>query len=297
MSAVSTLWRQLVQRRLLPVAILLIAALVAVPLLLAKDPDPVPALPPAQADAKSELAEDPIVSPVSAEDSSRRRKVLGASKNPFAVDKPADEETTPAVDETGAATPDTPKPESGSGGAGADTGSAPSGGGSAPVAPVAPTEPAPAPKTYAPGELTVRFGADDGVKRRSLEKLEALPSSSNPVLIYTGLLKDGKVAEFLLDSGVEAVGDGECHPTPEACETIRLREGDTEFLDVKDETGSVVAQYQIDLLEIHNAHRGSASRAKSAKAVRSVKATVAAKARAPRTELRSVAGRVAASLP
>jgi hypothetical protein len=299
MSAVSTLWRQLVQRRLLPVAILLIAGLVAVPLLLAKDPDPVPAPPPAQVDTKSELANDPIVTAATAEEASKRRKVLGAAKNPFAVaEEPAPEATAPAADPAGSAAPESPAPEAGGTPAG---GSAPSSDVTAPSVPTTPTEPAPAPKKYAPGELTVRFGDGEEVKRRSLEKLEALPSSSNPVLIYTGLLKDGKVAEFLVDSGVEAIGDGECNPSPDACETLRLREGETEFLDIKDETGAVVAQYQIDLVEIHNAGGGSASKAKSArttKAVRAIKAK-AAKARASRSELRSVAvaGTVLARLP
>ena len=43
MSLITDTWHQLVQRRLLPVAVLLLAALVAVPLLLAKDPEPVAA--------------------------------------------------------------------------------------------------------------------------------------------------------------------------------------------------------------------------------------------------------------
>ena len=46
MSALTNLWRQLQQRRLLPVAILMVAALVAVPFVLAKDPEPVPQAPP-----------------------------------------------------------------------------------------------------------------------------------------------------------------------------------------------------------------------------------------------------------
>ena len=52
MSVLTDIWRQLVQRRLWPVAVLLIAALVAVPLLLAKDPEPtVEAAAPAPANA------------------------------------------------------------------------------------------------------------------------------------------------------------------------------------------------------------------------------------------------------
>ena len=58
MTAVTNLWRQLVQRRLWPVAILLIAALVAVPLMLAKDPEPAPAPPPAQVDDQERARDD-----------------------------------------------------------------------------------------------------------------------------------------------------------------------------------------------------------------------------------------------
>ena len=66
MSFVTDTWRQLVRRRLWPVALLLLAALAAVPFVLAKDPEPaaVPAAPAGNAGSPT-LAEDsgdPIVS-------------------------------------------------------------------------------------------------------------------------------------------------------------------------------------------------------------------------------------------
>ena len=90
MSAITNVWRQLVQRRLWPVAILLIAALAAVPLALAKDPEPAapaPAVPAADAAASAEsaLAVQPIVAPATAADRAKRRKVLGARKNVFGL--------------------------------------------------------------------------------------------------------------------------------------------------------------------------------------------------------------------
>jgi len=284
-SAVSNLWRQLVQRRLLPVAILLIAALAAVPLLLAKDADPVPAPPPAQVDTKSELAETPIVTAAVAGERIKRRKVLGAAKNPFAVPvEPAEADAPPAAD-PGGTTPDAPKPDAGSVGAAPGAGSPPSSG--APVAPTVPDEPAPAPKKYAPEELTVRFGGSDDAKRESVKRLQPLPSAELPVLIYMGVLKDGKTAEFMLDAGVTAVGDGECHPSPDECETIRLRVGETEFLDVVDESGNVAQQFQLDLLKIHNVKQRdfAAARTKSVKAKSAVR----------RTKLRSVASAIVAA--
>jgi hypothetical protein len=110
-------------------------------------------------------------------------------------------------------------------------------------------------------ELTVRFGTGDDMSRRSLKRLQPLPSAAQPVLIYMGVLKDGKTAVFLVDHGVEPVGDGECMPRPDDCETIRLRTGETEFLDVKDETGAVTEQYQLDLLKIHKGTTASAAKA------------------------------------
>jgi hypothetical protein len=292
MSPVTNVWRQLVQRRLWPVAILLIAALAAVPLTLAKDPEPAAAPPPATPATKGELAATPIVAPATPADQPKRRKVLGTAKNPFGTAKPANAPT----DVTESDGPVVAKSPTG-GTSGGDAGSAPGGSttpstGTTPAAPVAPTtpaEPAPVPKKeYEPEELTVRFGDGESMERRSLQKLQPLPSAELPAIIYMGVLKDGKTAVFLVEAGVTPDGDGECRPTPEQCETIRLQVGETEFLDVTDETGAVTAQYQLDLLKIHNVKKGATpSRTKSA----------GLKSGPRRTEARSVSRRIAAYLP
>jgi hypothetical protein len=286
MSAVTNMWRQLVQRRLWPVAIILIAALAAVPLMLAKDPEPPVSPPPAQVDTKSELATTPIVAAATPADRAKRRKVLGSKKNPFATVKPA---------AAGGASSNDSSPvvvKSPTGGTSDDAAGSGTAGGSTPTAPVTPTTPAtpaPAPKKYEQYELTVRFGGADDASRRSVKKLQPLPSAELPLLIYMGVSKDGKSAIFLVDQGVTPVGDGECKPSPDACETIRLREGETEFLDVKDDTGNVSGQYQLDLIKIHKSSSASASSAKASHA--------SAKSASRRSALRSVAGRVSAYLP
>jgi hypothetical protein len=113
-------------------------------------------------------------------------------------------------------------------------------------------------------ELTVRFGdSAAGSARRSLKRLQPLPSAENPVLIYLGVLRDGKTAVFLVDHGVTAVGDGDCKPGPDECETLRLRAGETEFLDVTDATGASTGQYQLDLVTIHHSSTESATRAQN----------------------------------
>ena len=88
MNVLTTTWRQLVRRRLWPVAILLVAALAAVPVLLSREPAPVtppeqPAAAPASQTAKADEAlAEPVVAKASAEDRSRRRRVLGVRKDP-----------------------------------------------------------------------------------------------------------------------------------------------------------------------------------------------------------------------
>jgi hypothetical protein len=266
MSAITDVWRQLVQRRLWPVAILLVAALAAVPLALAQQPEPAAPAPPLDAgSAEAALATEPIVAQATASDRGKRRKVLGSPKNPFGViDATAGSAEPP--DSAGSTPTQDPAPApTGSSGGSAPTAGSPSCGATEPPASTPPVEPKPAPREYAMYELTVRFGdaAAGDLERRTLKRLQPLPSAEAPVLIYLGVMDDGKTAVFLVDHGIAAIGDGECPPTPETCETIRLRAGDTEFLDVKDETGAVTAQYQLDLIKIHKSTTASAARAQA----------------------------------
>jgi hypothetical protein len=252
MNVLTTTWRQLVRRRLWPVAVLLLAALAAVPVLLARDAAPVDTPPLPQTSAPAGTAKDsgddafaePVVAKASTADRSRRRRVLGSRKNPFEpapVKKPkkkkkaADKADT--QDKTGGTTaPTTPS-----------TG--------APTTPVTPGTPAPVKKTYAKGTLIVRFGDPTGdLDKMALSKLGALPKDDDeagPLLVYTGLTDHGKKAVFLVDASLEPTGDGTCEPHPSNCETVELSEGETEFFDVIDpETGEVTAQYELDLVDI-----------------------------------------------
>lgn len=264
MSPVQNVLRQLVQRRLWPVAILLVAALAAVPTMLAKDPEPPAAAPPPAADTgNGELARQPIVALAEAESAAKRRKVLGSSKNPFRVEKPKQDKPTGDVPQ------DQPK-ESPSGATPPPSDSAPAdtGGADQPAPVEEPGQPETEPKkTYPANSLIVRFSVEDKAAKGVLERRSALPSADTPLLIYLGLKDDGKTAVFMLDSSLKAIGDGECDPSPEICETLKLREGETVFFDVVDESGAVGAQFQLDLVKIN---------AKRAKAARSAKvATVA----------------------
>jgi hypothetical protein len=112
----------------------------------------------------------------------------------------------------------------------------------------------------------------------TLERLEALPSVEEPIAIYLGLEDDGKTALFLLDAGVETTGDGVCRPDPANCETIALKIGETEFLDIVDEAGEITAQYQLDVIKAHNVTTAdSADDAAADSVTRLIKGHVAAR--------------------
>jgi hypothetical protein len=256
MNVITSTWRQLVRRRLWPVALLLLAALAAVPMLLVREAEtPAPGRPLALKVEPDDTIAEPVVAAATPEERSRRRRVLGVRKDPF---RPAPAEKPKAVEaKTSASEPkqatehksvSLPEPVTTGGG-----GAVP-----APTAPIAPAEPK---RYYSPGTIIVRLGdpeSGDG-KRFAVKKLEPVPSADEPLLIYVGLTKNGKRAKFLVDASVEVDGDAVCKPHPSNCEQIELSVGETEFLDVvdpeaaEDDENRVTAQFQLDLVDIKRA--------------------------------------------
>jgi hypothetical protein len=288
MTHLETVWRQLLQRRLLPVAILMVAALAAIPFLLAKDPEPAPPAPVTDTDRAIAAAAlpEPIVETVDAAEPQRRRRVLGARKNPFQpAIAPKDEETaseptastpvTGAPDTTGSAGGTTTAPTSTGGATGGSTlpgpSDAPAPDGGEPPAGDPPAAKKPEPKEHELYSLTVRFGDStaEGLKRMNLQRLRPLPNADDPILVYLGVSEDEDTAVFMVDEGVEVAGDGVCRPSPSNCETLHMRKGDTEFFDVKgasEDTAAAGAQYQLDLLDIERKTTKSARKAEAARA-------------------------------
>ncbi|HWT25163.1 MAG TPA: hypothetical protein VN213_16795 [Solirubrobacteraceae bacterium] len=281
MSVITDVWRQLVQRRLWPVALLLVAALAAVPLFLAQDPEPapaVPAVPSAGSAGKGVLASAPIVAVATSEDRAKRRKVLGERHDIFKpTAKPVKAAKAKTSGETGTAS--TPAATPGEQESGGSTG----GGATEPAATETPKA-EPTPKPVPANSLTVRFGdpEKDSLTVRRLAPNQPVPSSSNPVAIYLGLKRDGKTAVFLVPSGVVPAGDGTCSPDAETCETLELKLGETEFFDVVDAEGAVTKQFQLDLVAAHRVDTADAvvvADADSESTTRLIKARVARAAR------------------
>jgi len=250
MKAVNDIWRQLVGRKLWPLALILVAALVAVPFALAKDADaPEPKLQPV--DTAAADATKTIVSV--ATESGARRHVLGSQSNPFLGQKLPKVKKADEPDGGGDDTDDGVDPDPTTGSGGSTGGTTPSTGGPVTPGTGTPADPTAPVREYERHELTVRFGdASGALERRSVKVGEGLPLEE-PVVLYLGLSKDGRSAIFLVEKNVTALGDGDCRPDPESCETVRLKAGETEFFDVTDDAGTVGAQFQLDLVKIHKA--------------------------------------------
>jgi hypothetical protein len=118
----------------------------------------------------------------------------------------------------------------------------------------------PVPVTYELYSLKVRFGPTDGeLVTRNVKRLTGLPGGTHPAALYLGLSDDRKAAVFLVDAGVEALGDGRCDPSPEDCQTLTLRKGETEFFTRGDK------QYELDLVGIYSKETKDGAKAASAR--------------------------------
>jgi hypothetical protein len=260
MNAIAVPFRQLVERRLWPLAALLVAALVAVPMLLSKDPAPVASAPTAVASAQGET--QPIVSISDPAQTENVRKVLGSRKNPFRPAIAAKEAKTVSDATVAQAAPSGDAKSGGpsTGGAAPATGGGDVTGPPSPVVAPTPTTPE---KTYELYSLKVRFGdsSADVLPTRTVKRLKALPSSEDAALIYLGLLKDRKTAVFLVDGAAKVQGDGRCLPSNADCQTLQMKRGDTAFIDMPGADGGSDRQFQLDLVKIRTSETTDAKAA------------------------------------
>lgn len=269
MNALADPFKQLIERRLWPVALLLLAGVIAVPMLLAKEPEPVSAPVALSAVPAAQGAAEPVVSLSDPASRDEVRAVLGDRKDPF---RPAQIERVPKPDDALAVGSASASVDSGASSAG-DVSSSGGGGSPSPSAPVDPDPPAPAPvdpdptpaptpeprpePTFEVYSLKVRFGdpSSGSLETRNVKRLTGLPGG-NPTVLYLGPTNGGDSAVFLVDAGVEVVGDGTCKPHPQNCETLEMNPGETVFLTTED------AQYQLDLIRINKRTTRNADQAR-----------------------------------
>jgi len=248
MRPVRDLWGEMVDRRLWPVALLLAIALVAVPVVLAKQPpageQTAAGAPPAASASAPDVAATPAVSVT--QGAAADAPLRGAEKNPFKqqhVPARATGEGGTAPVDTGAGTG-----SAGTGGtSGSSGGSTGSGGSGGSGGDTGTTQP----RTYVYASIDVRFGRAGAPLRsiRDVPRLTPLPNAAMPVVIFMGMRSDHETAVFMVSTDVHAQGDGRCVPSKKDCEAVELRRDQVAFLDFAAADGSVT-QYELDLVDV-----------------------------------------------
>ncbi len=245
-------------RGLLPVAIVLMVALVAVPTLLSRSPEPVavgaaaPIDPvdtgglPGPAEA---LGDRPLVTLASL-DSSSDLKSFDA-RDPFkplrtlnAIDANPAGTTTSVADTVVTGTGGDPtggsSPDAGFGGAvGGDPSTGEDTVGETPPAPAPGPTPAPAPEQKFTYAVDLTFDGPESAPRtyRNLPRLSMLPNQAAPLLIFLGVGANVNNVVFLVDATLRATpeGEGTCSPSLEDCATVSIEPGEQQvFLDDQD---------------------------------------------------------------
>jgi hypothetical protein len=264
--------KDLVEKRLWPIAVLLVGALVAAPVMLGRSSgetastEPAPVVADAGASGETQTASRAVVSVD--EGSQERRHDGGDVRDPFKAVKAKKKATTAATAPAAPATAGTvvTPPSTGTGSAGTDTGagstgSGSTGSGSAGGSTTTP-KPMPKPTTTKPQAEDVQdtyhvdldFGVN-GAEPKAIEdvaRLSPLPSVTDPFFVYLGVLETKahvKRAVFLVSSDATPNGEGTCHPTESDCESVELEVGETAFFDYVAPDGTPT-QYQLQLTKI-----------------------------------------------
>jgi hypothetical protein len=261
------LWHDLREKRLAPVAVVLLLGLVAVPVLLAKPasnpgPAPVAASKPKKSDNEQLAA---LMKVKLGDDAVGKGSTLGTfdPDNPF--NPPKGKIKKDPLSTAGDAGPGdgSPTPGGAAPGGGSDTGSLPLPGGG-----VTPGVPGGTPPSGGGQSTTVykyvvdlTFKANGRTRHiKGLEKLDMLPSDSSPLLIFMGVTSNGGNAVFLVDSTLEAAGEGRCKPSEAECAFAYIGPG-SEYI-FTDPDGNT---YEIKIDEIRKVKVGASASAKGAK--------------------------------
>jgi hypothetical protein len=272
---VQDIWADLRDRQLWPVAALLLLALVAVPVVLVKPAEEAPsqaATPRAAGASGDPLAQQAVVK---AFDSKPLVRISNldqfSAKDPFkpmaqlaAVDKAL----TDAAGGSGAQ----PGSAGGAGGGSSD-GGAPGG------APDSGTPGTGTPDSGTPGDgggttkpprkytYTVDLTFVDGEKakhHKSFDRLGMLPSAGSPLLVFLGVDSGGTKAAFLVDSSLQANGEGECSPSTADCGVVYLEPGQEHGFTEADGHTYTLRIDQIHTESVANASRSAKARARTA---------------------------------
>jgi hypothetical protein len=253
MSLLRPIWQDLRSKRLWPLAAALLLGIVAVPVLLSSSGGAAVTPPPA---APAPVANGlPAVNDTAAPATAAP---TGSARSPFAPVGGASTGSTTTSTTTLPGTTTTPTSPSnpatstpgGTGSTTPPTTTTPGG-----TSPGQPTIPTPRPKRAIPAltpdesysvslAITKSTGGLDTI--HPLERLTALPSAQQPLLVELGVLRGGSRVLFAVQPGTVVSGKGTCIPGPIDCEILSLAQAQTERLSVRTSTGVVrVAMFAV----------------------------------------------------
>jgi hypothetical protein len=272
------LWHDLQAKRLWPVAAVLLLALVAVPVVLSKSSE-TPAAGPVKAVRKAPDPKDlkalasvklteadesrgssldtfdpsnPFRPPASIE--KRAREDAGGAPSTVSGGGAAGDDGGGDTGSTGGDTGSTGGGDTGStGGGGGDTGS--TGGGT------------PTTTTQYRYVVDVTFTAN-GRKRhiKSMERLEMLPSESSPLLLFLGVSANAGNAVFLVDSTLQAAGEGRCKPRARECAFLYIGAGSEHEFTNEEGDSYTLRIDEIRKVKVGGSASASSRRGKTARA-------------------------------
>ena len=241
----------LVEKRLWPVAVLLAAALFAVPTVLKSDPEAASA-PATSPSAGAPAGTADVLQAMALSKPERTRLRLGGGRrNPFEQPGSASKASTSSDGPSKTTQPfsalppltDTPTDSS-----------SPQSDiplvDSVPTTPTTPTTPEDQeqPTGVPTWTLDVSFGpAEELADLTAIRPGMGIPSNDEPLLIFVGST-DGKTATFLPSSDAVPQGDGTCSPSRRACNELKLRPGQTAFFDIAIDSGT--KQYVLEVTKL-----------------------------------------------
>jgi hypothetical protein len=257
------LWHDLREKRMAPVAVVLAVALVAVLFVLRESPEAeAPATPPsasAPQDPGAELAVKALQesslpsSDLGVFDPRDPFKPLGGGNKAAPSDGKAgvpagggDAKSSGGDAGAGSIEGGSETPSEGGGGSGGDGGGAPS-----------------APDTkvveYA-YVVDLTFERDGRTRRiRGFKRLGMLPNRDAPLLIFLGVDSKASNAVFMVDSSLEANGEGSCRPNADDCGLLYLGAGEEHFFTDADGDSYGLRVDQIRKVKVSSSNASGAS--------------------------------------
>lgn len=240
------LWHDLREKRLWPVAVALVLALVAIPVFL-KKPFEAPAPAPVASQPQDEQTLERQAKVVLADEEAGNGSQLDLfeAKDPFKGPKKEtpDQGTGTAggatsgaggsVGSTLASAAGDAASSGGSSGGGGTAGGGFSGGGTG-GGPAPNPEPKTTNYTYV---IDVTFERDGRTrKEKGMTRLEMLPNASAPLLVFLGVDSRATNAVFLVDSSLKPTGEGKCQPSAKDCNFLYLGAGNEHMFTGEDGT-------------------------------------------------------------